>query len=194
MDKLSLKDLYSLEDYAINRVDFRAKVMNHKKNRRLSLGQNMTLYFEDRLTMQYQVQEMLRIERIFEKQGIEEELEAYNPLIPDGKNLKATFMIEIPDPIERREKLQKLTGIENQVWLRVNGHDPVIPFADEDLERTNDKATSAVHFLRFEMTSEMVASLKGGANLAAGVDHPVYSHRIDQVPENIRNALVKDFS
>ncbi len=139
--------------------------------------------------MQYQVQEMLRIERIFEKKGIEEELAVYNSLIPDGRNLKATFMIEIPDPIERREKLQKLMGIEKQVWLRVNEHDPVIPFADEDLERTNDTATSAVHFLRFEMTTKMIESLRAGANFAAGINHPAYCHSVDQVPGNIRNAL-----
>lgn len=191
MEKLTREDLYSLEQYAERRPEFRAQAMAHKKNRQLAIGPNATLYFEDRLTVHYQVQEMLRIERIFERQGIEAELKAYNPLIPDGSNLKATFMLEYEDPVERRRHLQSMVGIEGMVWLRVDGHPPVIPIADEDMERSTEETTSAVHFLRFELSPEMIASLKHGAGLGAGIDHPAYSHAV-KVPENVRQSLVED--
>ena len=149
MEKLTRESLYSLEEYSGLRNDFRQKVMAHKENRRLPLGTNATLYFEDRLTMQYQVQEMLRIERIFEAEGIQEELDAYNPLIPDGSNWKATFMVEFPDIDERRAMLQRLVGIENKVWMQVGDGERIVPIADEDLERADEDKTSAVHLMRF---------------------------------------------
>lgn len=192
MQKLQRSDLFSLEKYAEVRDDFRQKVIAHKKNRRVPLGPMAALYFEDRLTMQYQVQEMLRIERIFEAAGIQEELDAYNPLIPDGSNWKATFMVEIADEAERRRRLAELIGIEDKVWVRVEGFDPVFAIADEDLERDTEDKTSSVHFMRFELTPEMVATARGGAALAAGVAHENYSHQLDPLPENIRAALVAD--
>ncbi len=192
MQKLQRSDLFSLEKYAEVRDDFRQKVIAHKKNRRVPLGPMAALYFEDRLTMQYQVQEMLRIERIFEAAGIQEELDAYNPLIPDGSNWKATFMVEIADEAERRRRLAELIGIEDKVWVRVEGFDPVFAIADEDLERDTEDKTSSVHFMRFELTPEMVAAARGGAALAAGVAHENYSHQLDPLPENIRAALVAD--
>ena len=192
MQKLQRSDLFSLEKYAEVRDDFRQKVIAHKKNRRVPLGPMAALYFEDRLTMQYQVQEMLRIERIFEAAGIQEELDAYNPLIPDGSNWKATFMVEVADEDERRRRLAELVGIEDKVWVRVEGFDPVFAIADEDLERDTEDKTSSVHFMRFELTPEMVAAARGGAALAAGVAHENYSHQLDPLPENIRAALVAD--
>ena len=192
MNKLEREDLYTLEKYAEIRNDFRAKVIAHKKNRRLEIGPNASLYFEDRLVMQYQIQEILRTERIFEAEGINEELEAYNPLIPDGSNWKATFMIEFPDEAERRVALTKMHGVEDKTWMMIEGHDKVFPISDEDLERDNETKTSAVHFMRFELTPEMVASLKSGANLSAGIDHAAYSHAVASVPENIKNSLVSD--
>jgi len=193
MHKLTREDLYSLEQYAEMRPQFRAKLMAHKRHRRLAIGPNAALYFEDRLTIQYQIQEMLRVEKIFEKAGIKEELDTYNPLIPDGCNLKATFMLEYHDEVERRKQLGLLIGIEEKIWMSVDGHNPLSPFADEDLERTSSKATSAVHFLRFEFDHEMIDALKAGAKLATGIDHPSYSHRIDSIAENIRNSLIRDF-
>ncbi len=192
MDKLTREDLYTLEKYAEIRQEFRSQVMQHKKNRRLHIGPNATLYFEDRLVMQYQIQEILRTERIFEADGINEELEAYNPLIPDGSNWKATFMIEFADEAERREALSKMIGVEDKTWMMVEGHDKVFPVADEDLERDNESKTSSVHFLRFELSNDMVAALKAGANLSAGIDHPAYSHALASVPANIRDSLVSD--
>jgi hypothetical protein len=192
MEKLTRKSLYSLEQYAGVRDRFRDEVMAHKRNRRLPLGTNATLYFEDRMTMQYQVQEMLRIERIFEADGIQEELDAYNPLIPDGSNWKATFMVEFPDIEERRAMLQKLVGIEGKVWLQVGDLERITPIADEDLERADEEKTSAVHFMRFELSAEQVQALKDGAPLAAGIDHDVYQVEIRPVAENIRNALLQD--
>jgi len=192
MQKLTREDLYSLEQYADLRPEFRDKVMEHKKDRRLLLGTNATLYFEDRMTMQYQVQEMLRIEKIFEADGINEELEAYNPLIPDGSNWKATFMIEFPDVDERQQMLSQLVGIEDRVYIHVADFDRVFPIADEDLERDNEEKTSAVHFLRFELPSEQVAALKDGAALIAGIDHDNYQVEICPVPANIRESLVND--
>ena len=193
MQKLSREDLFSLEKYAEARSAFREKVLEHKKNRRLDLGTNAALYFEDRLTMQYQVQEMLRIEKIFEADGIKEELDAYNPLIPDGSNWKATFMIEFPDVEERQQMLARLVGIEDRVYVHVADFDRVYAVADEDLERADEDKTSAVHFLRFELPPEQVAALKSGAVLAAGIDHDNYRVDISPVSDNIRTSLVKDF-
>jgi len=194
MQKLTRADLMSLEQYSDQRNAFRSKVIEHKRNRRVDLGTNASLYFEDRLTMQYQVQEMLRIERIFEADGINEELEAYNPLIPDGSNWKATFMVEFPDIEERRAMLEALLGIEDKVFVRVDGYERVYAIADEDLERSDEVKTSAVHFLRFELDSEMIAALKSGAALGAGIDHPNYQVEISPIADNIRAALVEDFA
>ena len=190
--KLARDDLMSLEQYSAARDDFRSKVMEHKRNRRVHLGTNAALYFEDRLTMQYQVQEMLRIERIFESAGIVQELDAYNPLIPDGANWKATFMVEFPDEEERRAMLRTLLGIEDRVYMQVDGHERVYPIADEDMERSDETKTSAVHFLRFELGADQVAALKAGASLAAGIDHDNYKVAISPLAENIRQSLVAD--
>jgi Protein of unknown function (DUF3501) len=192
MHKLTRTDLYSLEQYAEQRSAFRDKVMAHKKNRRVTLGPHATLYFEDHLTIQYQVQEMLRAERIFESAGINEEMEAYNPLIPDGSNWKATFMLEYEDVNERHVALEKLIGIEDRVWVKVAGFSPVYAVADEDLERDTEQKTSAVHFLRFELTPQMVAAAKEGAAISMGIDLPAYHHAQEPLPDNIRAALVGD--
>ena len=189
---LERNDLFSLEEYGRIRDDFRRRVMLHKTNRRLMLGDNATLYFEDRLTMQYQVQEMLRIERIFTEDGIREELDAYNPLVPDGSNWKATFMLEYPDETARRVALAGLLGIENHVWLEVENHQPVRPYADEDLDRETSEKTSAVHFLRFELDRAMVADLRDGALLAAGIDHPGYQVEVRPVTNQLRASLLGD--
>lgn len=192
MQKLSRDDLMSLEQYAEERIAFRDRVLLHKRDRRLELGTNAALYFEDRLTMQYQVQEMLRIERIFEAEGINDELQAYNPLIPDGSNWKATFMVEFPEEEERRQMLTQLVGIENRVYVQVVDFDRVFAVADEDLERADEGKTSAVHFLRFELPAEQVAALKSGASLVAGIDHESYRVEVSPVADNIRNSLVND--
>lgn len=192
MRKLTRADLYGLEKYAELRPEFRRKVMAHKKNRHVALGPNVMLMFEDRLTMQYQVQEMLRIERIFEPEGIEDELATYNPLIPDGGNWKATLMVEFPDIEERKLALARLIGIETRVWVRVNGFEPVFAIADEDLERETEEKTSAVHFLRFELTPRMVAAAKEGASISVGVDHEHCLHQVDPLPDDIRRSLVAD--
>ena len=192
MQKLSRDDLMSLEQYAEERIAFRDRVLLHKRDRRLELGTNAALYFEDRLTMQYQVQEMLRIERIFEAEGINDELQAYNPLIPDGSNWKATFMVEFPEEEERRQMLTQLVGIENRVYVQVVDFDRVFAVADEDLERADEGKTSAVHFLRFELPAEQVAALKSGASLVAGIDHENYRVEVSPVADNIRNSLVND--
>ncbi|MDH3758810.1 MAG: DUF3501 family protein [Gammaproteobacteria bacterium] len=194
MQKLTRDDLYSLEKYSELRDEFRNQVLSHKRNRRVELGTNAALYFEDRLTMQYQVQEMLRIERIFEAAGINDELEAYNPLIPDGSNWKATFMVEFPDVEERRAMLGQLIGIENKVYVQVEGFDRVFAIADEDLERSDEKKTSAVHFMRFELSPEQVDALKSGAALTAGIDHDNYVVEIPALPENIRQSLIGDLA
>ena len=191
-NKLSRDDLYSLEQYAEARPAFREKVLAHKKNRRLDLGTNAALYFEDRLTMQYQVQEMLRIEKIFEAAGIKEELDAYNPLIPDGSNWKATFMVEFPEVEERKAMLGQLVGVEDRVYMQVADFDRVYPIADEDLERDTEDKTSAVHFLRFELTPGQVEALKNGASLIAGIDHENYRVEVRPVPDNVRESLVAD--
>ena len=194
MTKLSHEDLYSLEEYSRLRPEFRQKVMAHKKNRRLPIGPNAALYFEDALTMQYQVQEMLRIEKIFEAKGIQEELDVYNPLIPDGHNWKATFMVEYADEEERKAALAKLIGIEKALWIKVGDSEPVHPIANEDLERETEDKTASVHFVRFELTPEMVELAKSGAGISAGIDHPQYTHHVDKIPENIQKSLVNDLN
>lgn len=193
MDKLTSEDLYTLEAYARSREEYRARVMEHKKHRRLLLGDHVLLLFEDRLTIQYQVQEMLRVERIFEPAGIAEELAAYNPLIPDGCNWKATMMIQFEDPEERRVALERLVGIEDRVWVRVDEHPAVTAIADEDLERATDTKTSSVHFLRFELTQAMRDSLKQGASLSAGISHPAYDARVE-VSEAVCESLIADLA
>jgi Protein of unknown function (DUF3501) len=192
--KLRPEDLFSLEQYAKQRSDFRPKVIAHKRNRTLQCGPNATWLFEDRLTVQYQVQEMLRIERIFESEGIADELAAYNPLIPDGANWKATLLIEFPAVEERRVALAGLKGVEDWCWVQVAGHERVFAIADEDLERENDEKTSAVHFVRFELTKEMAEALKYGVALSIGVDHPAYKASADPVSAEIRAALAKDLA
>lgn len=193
MEKLTRADLLSLEAYAEQRQDFRNRVIEHKKNRKVMLGDHASLHFEDRLTIQYQIQEMLRVERIFEAAGIEEELAAYNPLIPDGSNLKATFLMEYEDIEERKRALAALIGVEDQVWMQVAGFDPIWAIADEDMERENAEKTSSVHFLRFEFTPEMIAAIKEGKALSVGIDHSHYNARLDPLPEPIRAALAADF-
>jgi hypothetical protein len=194
MQKLSREDLFTLEKYAEVRPEFRARVMAHKKNRQLPIGPNATLYFEDALTMQYQIQEMLRIEKIFEAAGIQEELDAYNPLIPDGLNWKATFMMEYPDEEERRVQLQKLLGIERHVWAQVADFARITPIADEDLEREDEEKTSSVHFMRFELTAEMAEAVKKGAPISMGIDHPAYTYSAEPIAQNIRDSLAEDLS
>jgi hypothetical protein len=183
MQKLSHADLWKLEDYARERVAFRAKVLAHKKHRAVHLGEHLTLIFEDRLTVQYQVQEMLRIERIFEPAAITEELDTYNPLIPDGANLKATLLIEYADEAVRRHELERLRGIEHRITLAVGDHAEIGAIADEDLERSNETKTSAVHFLRFELTAAMIADLVAGMPPRFKVDHPHYTAAIDANPK-----------
>ena len=192
MQKLTRQDLWSLEDYAQKREAFRQQVMAHKHNRSLQIGPHLRLLFEDRLTMHYQVQEMLRAERIFEAEGIQEELDTYNELIPDGGNWKATMLIEFEDVGERQKALAQLIGIEDKVWVRVTGCDKVYAIADEDMQRERADKTSCVHFLRFELTPEMIGKLKGSAHLAAGIDHVNYRHMIEPVPDAVKQALLKD--
>lgn len=192
MQPLTRDDLYSLEEYAEARPEFRARVLEHKKNRKVPVGPNATLYFEDRLTIQYQIQEMLRVERIFEKAGIEEELSAYNPLIPDGANLKATFMLEYDDVAERRRELARLIGIEDKVWVRVGEGKPVFAIADEDLDREDEDKTSSVHFVRFELGPDDVRAAKSGAPIGVGIAHDNYTWQTDPVPEPVRRALSAD--
>ena len=189
---LNRSSLMSLEEYATRRSLFRAEVMEHKKNRKIYLGEHVTLLFEDALTVQYQVQEMLRVERIFEEEAINEELHAYLPLVPDGGNWKATLLIEYPDEAERKVALSKLIDLEDRVWVKVPGFDKVFPFADEDLERENAEKTSAVHFLRFELTNDMRRSLLHGSSLSIGIDHPNYTVEIEEVSESSRDSLVSD--
>ncbi len=192
MNLLTRESLIGLEKYAEIRHQFRQRVMEHKRDRRLALGTNAALYFEDRVTMQYQVQEMLRIERIFEADAIQEELDTYNPLIPDGSNWKATFMIEFPEVEERQAMLKRLVGIEEMVWMQIADLPKIRPVADEDLERSDEHKTSAVHFLRFELTPEQVTQFKNGAELAAGIDHDNYQVELRPVADNIRVSLQTD--
>jgi hypothetical protein len=192
MKELSREDLYTLEAYTEQRSDLRARVMAHKKYRRVDLGEHVSLLFEDRLTMQYQIQEMLRVERIFTPAGIQEELDAYNPLIPDGSNWKATMMIEYADVEQRRRALAELIDVENAVWVKIGDHEKVSPVCDEDLERTTEEKTSSVHFLRFELDMAMIVAAKAGAAIAIGVDHPHYRYVIDPLPAQTAQALVAD--
>ena len=192
MEKLTRADVFSLEKYAELRTEFRCKVMAHKKQRRLTIGPAATLYFEDRLTIHYQVQEMLRIEKVFAAEGIEEELNAYNPLIPDGRNWKATFMLEYDEPEQRRRQLAKLKGIEAFVWLRIGDNQAIRPIADEDLERENEDKTSAVHFMRFELSEHDMQALKAGATLGAGIDHAAYHYTVAPAPLEIQASLMND--
>ena len=194
MPRITRDSLMTLEAYAAARNEFRSKVLAHKKDRTLSIGPNVTLIFEDELTMRYQIQEMLRAERIFEAEGIKEELDAYNPLVPDGSNWKATMMIEYPEVEERRRMLGKLIGVEDRVWVRVEGCSPVYGIADEDLERETDEKTSSVHFLRYALSAEKKAKLKAGVGLAVGIDHPAYTHCVAEVTDATRASLVKDLT
>jgi hypothetical protein len=194
MPKIQPDSLMTLEAYARSRKEFRAKVMAHKRDRTIALGDHVTLIFEDELTIRYQVQEMLRIERIFEEDGIRGELDAYNPLIPDGRNFKATMLIEYTDVDERKRALARLKGIEARVWVRVDGFQRVLAIADEDLERETEEKTSSVHFLRFELTEEMARALKQGAGLAIGVDHPEYRAEVGAVPPAIGSSLAGDLA
>ena len=194
MAKIERDTLMTLETYARTRKEFRAKVMAHKRDRKVALGDHVTLIFEDEMTIRYQVQEMLRVERIFEEAGIQDELDAYNPLIPDGRNFKATMMIEYPDVTERKGALARLKGIEDRVWVQVEGCPKVYAIADEDLERETEEKTSSVHFLRFELNEEMAKALKYGVGLAVGVDHPEYRAEVPAVPLNIRNSLAGDLA
>ena len=192
MSAIARESLLSLEDYARQRAEFRARVIEHKKRRALRVGDSVTLIFEDELTIRYQIQEMLRVERIFEEAGIQDELDAYSPLVPDGSNWKATMLIEYADPLERKHWLARLIGVEDRVWVRVAGHDAVFAIADEDLERENGEKTSSVHFLRFELEPAMIAALGAGAALAVGIDHPACRVAVDPVPEVIRSSLCGD--
>jgi hypothetical protein len=194
MPKISRDSLLSLEAYAKQRNDFRAKVIAHKQDRFVHLGEHVTLIFEDELTIRYQIQEMLRIERTYEDAGIQEELDVYNPLIPDGDNLKATMMIEYPDVAERARMLAQLKGIEDRVWLQAEGCGRIFAIADEDLPRENAEKTAAVHFLRFQLDDETRESLKYGVPLSIGVDHPVYSKAQEPVGPQVRASLVGDLS
>jgi hypothetical protein len=191
MTTLTRDSLMSLERYAKERPQFRARVMEHKKTRTVALGEHVVLIFEDELTIRYQIQEMLRAERIFEEEGIQGELDAYTPLIPDGANWKATMMIEFPDVEERRRMLAKLIGIEDRVWVEVAGHDRVYAIADEDLERETAEKTSSVHFLRFELIPAMVGALKAGAAITMGIDHPAYNASV-KITKAVRDSLVGD--
>jgi hypothetical protein len=193
MSKIERGSLLSLEAYARERNAFRARVIEHKKVRTVALGDHVTLIFEDELTIRYQIQEMLRIERIFEDAGIREELEAYNPLVPDGSNLKATMMIEYPDVEERKRALSQLKGIEDRAWVQVGEQARIYAIADEDLDRENEEKTAAVHFLRFEFDAAARAALAGGAGLSVGVDHPYYQARTTVAPA-VRAALAADLS
>ena len=194
MPQISRDSLMTLETYSKERQEFRARVMSHKKNRRVPLGKNITLIFEDELTIRYQIQEMLRVEKIFEEGGILDELHTYGVLVPDGSNWKATMMIEYADPDERAIRLAQLIGIEDKVWVRVQGHDPVYAIADEDLERETEEKTSSVHFLRFELAQDAIRALHQGAALSMGIDHPAYQAVIESVDVAVRKSLVGDLA
>ncbi len=194
MEKLNRENLLSLEQYAEARPEFRQRVMAHKINRRQPVGPHATLYFEDFMTMKYQVQEMLRAERIFEAEEIEGEIDAYNPLIPDGRNWKATFMLEYTDEDERRAALAELRGIENRIWIQVQGCEKVWGIADEDLERENEEKTSSVHFMRFDLSSEIAQAVKSGAAVSIGIEHEKYCHQVEPIAENVRASLAEDLA
>ncbi len=197
MPSITPGSLMTLETYVKVRHEFRARVMAHKKKRKVHLvhlGENVTLIFEDELTVRYQIQEMLRAEKIFDEDGILAELDAYGPLVPDGTNWKATMMIEYPDPVERAARLAKMIGIEDKVWIRVNDCDSVYAIADEDMERENEEKTSAVHFLRFELTGEMIKALHQGVSLSMGINHHAYEAIAEPVPAAVRESLIKDLT
>lgn len=193
MKKLIKEELYGLEEYSNMRAEYRQKIRAHKLNRIVRIGENVSLHFEDYLTMRYQVQEMLRAEKIFESAGIMEEIETYNPLIPDGRNWKATMMIQFDDVDDRKVALEKMIGIERATWVQVDGFDKVFPIANEDLERETDEKTSSVHFLRFELTAEMAQAAQKGVSIKAGVDHSAYQNEVT-LPDNIRESLVSDLA
>jgi hypothetical protein len=194
MRRITRESLMTLEAYARCRKDFRTRVLAHKKHRSVHLGGHVTLLFEDELTIRYQIQEMLRIEKTFEEAGIQDEIDAYSPLVPDGRNFKATMLIEYEDDAERRAALATLKGIEDRTWVRVEGCPRVFAIADEDLDRENEEKTSSVHFLRFELTEEMAAALKYGVALAIGIDHPQYAAKLDPVPDEVRASLLRDLA
>ncbi|GFE90745.1 DUF3501 family protein [Steroidobacter agaridevorans] len=191
--RLTRADLMSLEQYSTTRKEFRGRVLDHKRNRLIAIGPNVTWAFEDRLTIQYQVQEMLRVERIFEAAGIQDELDAYNPLIPDGSNWKVTFLIEFPDPEERKQRLAVMKGIEDRCWVQVEGLERSFAIADEDLERENEEKTSSVHFLRFELSAEMASKVKSGSPVKVGIDHPQYNFEV-QLSSAQRDSLARDLA
>jgi hypothetical protein len=192
MPTLTRADLWSLEEYSQQRPAFRAQVLAHKKTRQVSLGEHARLYFEDAMTIRYQIQEMLRIEKVFETHAINEELEAYSPLIPDGHNWKATFMLEYEDAMERAQQLARLIGVEDRVWLQVADFERIHPIADEDLPRENAQKTSSVHFLRFELTPAMIAAVHRGATVRAGIDHPACTIEGIELPASVRDSLAAD--
>ncbi len=192
MKLLTRDDLLSLEEYAQQRDEFRQKVLRHKQNRRIQVGPAAHFYFEDRLTIHYQIQEILRIEKTFEVAGIEDELEAYNPLIPNGSNWKATFMLEYPEVEQRRQMLEKLVDIENYVWASTEGHPKVFAIADEDLDRSTDQKTSAVHFLRFELPAAFIQAVKANATVAIGINHDNYNHTVEKISDSVRLSLLQD--
>ncbi|MFT5211771.1 MAG: hypothetical protein ACI9CE_003512 [Flavobacterium sp.] len=192
MSVLTKNDLWSLEQYSEERAGFRDQVLTHKKNRKLMVGNHMQLIFEDRLTIQYQIQEMLRIEKIFERDGIQEELDAYNPLIPDGNNWKCTMFIQYTDVEERIEQLKKLSGVEHKVWIQIGDTERIFPIADEDMDRTDAHKTSAVHFLRFTLDEDQILAANEGQVMCVGVDHPAYIVDSHHIPEGIKQSLIKD--
>jgi len=194
MAQISRDSLWTLEHYARIRNQFRQEVIAHKRIRQVALGEHITLFFEDEKTIRYQIQEMLRIEKTFEESGIQDELDAYNPLIPDGRNFKCTMMIEYPNPEVRKTELAKLKGVEDRVWVQVEGREKVFAIADEDLERENEEKTSSVHFMRFELDEDMAGALKYGVGLAMGVDHPSYNVVVDPIAAETRASLVRDLA
>jgi hypothetical protein len=194
MAQISRDSLWTLEHYARIRNQFRQEVIAHKRIRQVALGEHITLFFEDEKTIRYQIQEMLRIEKTFEETGIQDELDAYNPLIPDGRNFKCTMMIEYPNPQVRKSELAKLKGVEDRVWIQVEGREKVFAIADEDLDRENEEKTSSVHFMRFELDEDMAGALKYGVGLAMGVDHPNYKVVVDPVAAEARASLVRDLA
>ena len=192
MTKLKREDLWSLEEYAEKRAEFKKQVLELKKYRQVALGENATLYFENEQTIRYQIQEMLRIEKVFEADGINDELEAYNPLIPDGSNWKATFMIEYGDPVERAKVLARLGGVEDKVWVQVDGFDKVYAIANEDMERSTEEKTSAVHFMRFELTADMSKAVKENKNISMGIDYEGFEQLVNPIAESSRASLMND--
>tara|TARA_B000000475_G_scaffold241304_1_gene212035 strand:+ start:75 stop:659 length:585 start_codon:yes stop_codon:yes gene_type:complete len=194
MEKLNKSDLFSLEEYSINRDSFRKKVLEQKQHRKVYIGEHVVLLFENKNTIQYQIQEMLRIEKIFDAEGIQEELDAYNPLIPDGSNLKAVMLIEYPDVEERKEKLKILKGIEKKIWIKVGSHNKVFAIADEDLEREDETKTSAVHYLRYEFSASMINDWKNDSSIVMGIDHENYKSSETIISSDISSSLSGDFA